>query len=172
MPPADSRLPRKRLRTRGWTRGAARIHGTAWFKNAPTLPAKINRPFEPESDDDSPPQTPTLPRSTHVKLYIGGKQARPTPATAWRCVRPMDDCWGSSAGQSQGHSQRGRGGAQARRGRKLRRTIARRFSTTARRIFPSADEIAHRLADVVGEEQAAAEVELSIGAFFRMRRGR
>ncbi len=57
--------------------------------------------------------------------------------------------------------------ARPHRGRRPPRTIAPRFFTTARRIFRSGgDEIAHRLAAVVGEKQAAAEVSLSIERIF------
>src|ERR1700737_21688 len=45
-----------------------------WFKNAPALPA-AKPPAEKKSIEDSDPATPAIDRT--VKLYIGGKQARP-----------------------------------------------------------------------------------------------
>src|SRR6202158_3562533 len=45
-----------------------------WFKSAPMLPAARSAPAE-KSPDDSSPATPAIDRT--VKLYIGGKQARP-----------------------------------------------------------------------------------------------
>src|SRR5438046_2705689 len=48
----------------------------AWFKNAPALPAA--KPAPPEaSNDETESATPALDIDRTVKLYIGGKQARP-----------------------------------------------------------------------------------------------
>ena len=73
-----------------------------------------------------------------------------------------------SPGKSQRHSQRGGSRAQSRRpGQRRRRTIAPRFFITARKILSQRrEEIVHRLAAVVGEKQAAAEVELRHRAHF------
>ena len=80
----------------------------AWFKNAPALPAAKPAPAEQKSTDDSDPATPAIDRT--VKLYIGGKQARPDSGYSME-VRAADGRLLGEAplGQSQRHSQRGRG---------------------------------------------------------------
>jgi len=75
----------------------------AWFKHAPTLAsatvdekspvvAKDARDGARLSDQDNVADTSTPAIDRTVKLYIGGKQARPDPATAWKCARLMAAC--------------------------------------------------------------------------------
>jgi len=111
------------------------MHGSRTRHTLP--PKKSIAPPEPESDDDSTASDANPPRSTAPSSFtLGGKQARPDSGYSMEVRAAMDDCWGSSAGNRKTSQTRSRRRARPRRGRKLRRTIAR-FSTTARRIFPS-----------------------------------
>ncbi|MFY9659254.1 MAG: aldehyde dehydrogenase family protein, partial [Terriglobales bacterium] len=142
----------------------------AWFKNAPTLPAKKSiAPPEPESDDDSTASDanpPAIDRT--VKLYIGGKQARPDSGYSME-VRAAD---GRLLGEAPlGNRKDIRNAVEAARkatawAKATAHNRAQVLYYCAENLSQRRDEIAHRLADVVGEEQAAAEVELSIGRIF------
>ena len=82
-----------------------------WFKSAPSLPAAKAAPAEhPEEDEDS--ANPPIDRT--VKLYIGGKQARPDSGYSIE-VRGRNGAtsWRSAIRESQRHPQRGGGCAQS-----------------------------------------------------------
>ena len=103
-----------------------------------------------------------------VKQYIGGKQARPDSGYSFPVYgRDGTAARRSAAGQSQGHSQRGRSRAQGREVGEDCRAHPRADSLLHRRKpDPAPGEITGRLAQVVGEEQAAAEVDAGIERIF------
>jgi aldehyde dehydrogenase (NAD+) len=138
----------------------------AWFKNAPMLPAE--KPAPPESEDDagSSSDMPAIDRT--VKLYIGGKQARPDSGYSME-VRAAD---GSLLGEAPlGNRKDIRNAVEA--ARKATAWVKATAHNRAQVLYYCAenlsqrrDEIAHRLAASVGEKQAAAEVDLSIERIF------
>ena len=129
----------------------------AWFKNAPALPALKPAATE-KSTEDSDSATPAIDHT--VKLYIGGKQARPDSGYSME-VRASDGRllgeapWEIEKTFEMQLSQHTR----PRPGQRARRTRAPRFSTTWQRILCSAVK---RLRTVwlewSGESQAAQEV--------------
>jgi aldehyde dehydrogenase (NAD+) len=144
----------------------------AWFKNAPTLPAEKPAPPEPELDEDSTASgtpalgTPAIDRT--VKLYIGGKQTRPDSGYSME-VRASD---GRLLGEAPlGNRKDIRNAVEAARkaaawGRATAHNRAQVLYYSAENLSQRRDEIAQRLAAVVGEKQAAAEVDLSIERIF------
>jgi aldehyde dehydrogenase (NAD+) len=144
----------------------------AWFKNAPALPAE-KAPPEAELDEDStasgvdtPASTPAIDRT--VKLYIGGKQARPDSGYSME-VRAAD---GRLLGEAPlGNRKDIRNAVEAAQkaaswGKATAHNRAQVLYYSAENLSQRRDEIAHRLAAVVGEKQAAAEVDLSIERIF------
>src|ERR1019366_7065264 len=149
-----------------------------WFKSAPMLPAvKTPPPREAESEDDSstpavaPASTPgidTPAMDRPVKLYIGGKQARPDSGYSME-VRAAD---GRLLGEAPlGNRKDIRNAVEAARkaaswAKATAHNRAQVLYYSAENLSQRRDEIAHRLAAVVGEKQAAAEVDLSIERIF------
>src|ERR1700730_1962848 len=145
-----------------------------WFKSAPTLPAeKTVAPPELESADDSDTTagtagivTPEIDRT--VKLYIGGKQARPDSGYYIE-VRATD---GRLLGEAPlGNRKDIRNAVEAARKaaswtKATAHNRAQVLYYSAENLSQRRDEIAHRLAAAVGEKQAAAEVDLSIERIF------
>src|ERR1700726_109827 len=137
----------------------------AWFKNAPALPALKLSPAE-KSTDDSDPTTPAIDRT--VKLYIGGKQARPDSGYSME-VRAAD---GRFLGEAPlGNRKDIRNAVEAAHkasgwARSTAHTRAQVLYYIAENLSQRGDEIARRLAAVVGETQAAAEVSLGIERIF------
>ncbi len=150
----------------------------AWFKNAPMLPAEAPRTLGTELDEDSvaPANTnddhspaldsPKIDRT--VKLYIGGKQARPDSGYSME-VRAAD---GRLLGEAPlGNRKDIRNAVEAARkasgwAKAPAHNRAQVLYYCAENLSQRGDEIARRLADAVGEKQAAAEVELSIERIF------
>ena len=142
----------------------------AWFKNAPTLPAKKSiAPFEPESDDDSTASDanpPAIDRT--VKLYIGGKQARPDSGYSME-VRAAD---GRLLGEAPlGNRKDIRNAVEAARNatgwaKSTAHNRAQVLYYLAENMIQRRDEIAGRLARAVGAEQAAVEVDLAVQRVF------
>jgi aldehyde dehydrogenase (NAD+) len=137
----------------------------AWFKNAPALPA-AKPPLQQKSNDDSNLATPAIDRT--VKLYIGGKQARPDSGYSME-VRAAD---GRLLGEAPlgnrkdirnaveaAHKASGWAKATAHNRAQVLYYIAENLSLRG-------EEIARGLAAVVGETQAAAEVNLGIERIF------
>jgi aldehyde dehydrogenase (NAD+) len=141
----------------------------AWFKNAPKLPA----PKTPsalakatEQDSSTPARTPDIDRT--VKLYIGGKQARPDSGYSIGVL--------ASDGRLLGEAPLGnrkdiRNAVEAARkatswAKATAHNRAQVLYYSAENLSQRRDEIAHRLEAVVGEKQAKAEVELSIERIF------
>jgi aldehyde dehydrogenase (NAD+) len=136
----------------------------AWFKNAPTLPA-AKAPAEQKSSDDSD-QAPSIDRT--VKLYIGGKQARPDSGYSME-VRSTD---GRLLGEAPlGNRKDIRNAVEAAHkasgwAKATAHSRAQVLYYIAENLSQRGDEIARRLAAVVGETQAAAEVSIGIERIF------
>jgi len=163
----------------------------AWFKNAPALPAEPTLPAEkqdstmerrapsPVQDDDEEKDaeagrgSPALHQSSPdidrtVKLYIGGKQARPDSGYSME-VRAAD---GRLLGEAPlGNRKDIRNAVEAARkaaswAKATAHNRAQVLYYIAENLSQRRKEIAHRLAAVVGEKQAASEVDLSIERIF------
>jgi aldehyde dehydrogenase (NAD+) len=138
----------------------------AWFKNAPMLPAEKPAPPELEDDASSPSDMPAIDRT--VKLYIGGKQTRPDSGYSME-VRSPD---GRLLGEAPlGNRKDIRNAVEAARkatswAKATAHNRAQVLYYSAENLSQRRDEIAHRLAAVVGEKQATAEVDLSIERIF------
>src|ERR1700716_402284 len=139
----------------------------AWFKNAPRLPAASPASSE-HSGDKSESATPILDIDRTVKLYIGGKQARPDSGYSME-VR-------SKTGQLIGEVGLGnrkdiRNAVEAARkasgwARTTAHNRAQILYYMAENLSQRRGEIEHRLAAAVAEPQAAAEVNASIERIF------
>src|SRR3984893_8893184 len=136
-----------------------------WFKNAPPVhrtPLAIDHPPEQPADFTAPPIDRT------VKLYIGGKQARPDSGYSIE-VRAAD---GRLLGEAPlGNRKDIRNAVEAARkatswAKATAHNRAQVLYYSAENLSQRRDEIARRLAAVVGERQAAAEVDLSIERIF------
>ena len=153
----------------------------AWFKNAPGLPeqkVKTSVPSAVEPDEESgvtqvSAQTPganlghpDIDRT--VKLYIGGKQARPDSGYCME-VHATD---GRLLGEAPlGNRKDIRNAVEAARkasgwAKATAHNRAQVLYYCAENLSQRREEIAHRLAAVVGEKQAASELELSIERIF------
>src|SRR6202047_4676853 len=147
----------------------------AWFKSAPTLPAEKTLALPAnESEEDSSASgidtpeidVPEIDRT--VKLYIGGRQARPD--SGYYIEVPAAN--GRLLGEGPlGNRKDIRNAVEAaRKAASWARTTAHNRAQvlyySAENLSQRRDEIAHRLAGVVGEKQAAAEVDLSIERIF------
>jgi len=149
-----------------------------WFKHAPRLPdggtgkspllAAEDAARNGATDFDSidAVSTPALDRT--VKLYIGGKQARPDSGYSME-VRAAD---GALLGEAPlGNRKDIRNAVEAARkaeswAKATTHNRAQVLFYCAENLSQRREEIAHRLARVVGEKQAAQEVELSIQRIF------
>ncbi len=145
----------------------------AWFKRAPRLPVEKQAPPEAELDEDStasgvntPTSGPDIDRT--VKLYIGGKQARPDSGYSLE-VRAAD---GRLLGEAPlGNRKDIRNAVEAARkatswAKATAHNRAQVLYYCAENLSQRRDEIAQRLAAVVGEKWAATEVEHSISRIF------
>jgi aldehyde dehydrogenase (NAD+) len=152
----------------------------AWFKNAPILPAeKKSQLPDAESDEASrsslsasrteaavPVDLPAIDRT--VKLYIGGKQARPDSGYSFE-VQAAD---GRSLGEAPlGNRKDIRNAVEAARKaaswtKATAHNRAQVLYYCAENLSQRRDEIANRLAAAVGEKQAVEEVDFSIERIF------
>ena len=136
----------------------------AWFKNAPVLPA-AKQPAEQKSPEDSD-ASPAIDRT--VKLYIGGKQARPDSGYSME-VHAAD---GRLLGEAPlGNRKDIRNAVEAaHKASGWAKTTAHNRAQVlyyiAENLSQRGDEIARRLAAAVGETQAASEVSLGIERIF------
>jgi aldehyde dehydrogenase (NAD+) len=137
----------------------------SWFKHAPKLPAsKTLVPAEAEEPEQT--SAPAIDRT--VKLYIGGKQARPDSGYSME-VRAAD---GRLLGEAPlGNRKDIRNAVEAARkaeswAKATAHNRAQVLYYCAENLSQRSEEIVHRLAAVVGEKQAAAEVDLSIQRIF------
>jgi aldehyde dehydrogenase (NAD+) len=153
----------------------------AWFKNAPRLPAEnTSTPAKRESLAAAVPEEesatgdgagtsndkPAIDRT--VKLYIGGKQARPDSGYSLE-VRAAD---GRLLGEAPlGNRKDIRNAVEAAHKatawtKATAHNRAQVLYYCAENLSQRRDEIAHGLAAAVGEKQAAAEVDASIERIF------
>src|SRR5436309_9878008 len=137
----------------------------AWFKNAPVLPAPKAAAGEKPSDD-SDVALPAIDRT--VKLYIGGKQARPDSGYSME-VHGAD---GRLLGEAPlGNRKDIRNAVEAARkaegwGKATGHNRAQVLYYIAENLSQRREEIAARLSAVVGKKQAEAEVSLGIERIF------
>src|ERR1700688_1744224 len=136
-----------------------------WFKHAETLPA-ANAPATKQVEEKPDASTSAIDRT--VKLYIGGKQARPDSGYSLE-VRSPD---GRLLGEAPlGNRKDIRNAVEAARkaeawAKATAHNRAQVLYYCAENLAQRRGEIARRLADVVGEKQATAEVELGIERIF------
>ena len=137
----------------------------SWFQNAAKLPA-VHSPAVTQVEDESQPSTAAIDRT--VKLYIGGKQARPDSGYSME-VRSPD---GFLLGEAPlGNRKDIRNAVEAAHkaeawGKATAHNRAQVLYYCAENLSQRRDEIIRRLAAVVGERQAAAEVDLGIERIF------
>ena len=139
-------------------------HGSRMRRRLP--PAKAAPAEHPEERSRIPMRTPAIDRT--VKLYIGGKQARPDSGYSME-VRGADGRLLGEAplGIAKTFATRWRPRTRRPDGRRPQRTTVRRF------LYYMAENLSQRrrrdcgrLAQAVGETQAAAEVSMSIERIF------
>jgi aldehyde dehydrogenase (NAD+) len=137
----------------------------AWFKQAPPVhstPLAIDQPPEVAGDFSSPPMDRT------VKLYIGGKQARPDSGYSM-AARAAD---GRMLGEAPlGNRKDIRNAVEAARkaeawGTATAHNRAQVLYYIAENLSERGEEIATRLSAVVGKKQAEMEVRLGIERIF------
>jgi aldehyde dehydrogenase (NAD+) len=134
-----------------------------WFKNAPKLSATKTAVLNAEEPDSA---TPAIDRT--VKLYIGGKQARPDSGYSIE-VRSTD---GRLLGEAPlGNRKDIRNAVEAARkadswARATAHNRAQILYYCAENLSQRRDEVLRRLAAAVGSKQAAAELDLGIERIF------
>jgi aldehyde dehydrogenase (NAD+) len=137
----------------------------SWFKNAAKLPA-VHSPAVTQVEDESQPSTPAIDRT--VKLYIGGKQARPDSGYSMEVRSPDGHLLGEAP---LGNRKDIRNAVEAARkaeawGKATAHNRAQVLYYCAENFSQRRDEIIRRLAPVVGEKQAAAEIDLGVERIF------
>jgi aldehyde dehydrogenase (NAD+) len=136
-----------------------------WFKNASPLPAASAAAAE-MSEPGNDPTSPAIDRT--VKLYIGGKQARPDSGYSME-VRAAS---GRLLGEAPlGNRKDIRNAVEAARKatawtKATAHNRAQVIYYLAENLSQRREEISHRLAEMVGATQAAAEMERSIERVF------
>jgi aldehyde dehydrogenase (NAD+) len=135
-----------------------------WFKHAPRLTSAAARPAAQKEDLDS--SSPSIDRT--VKLYIGGKQARPDSGYSMQVHSPDGHLLGEAP---LGNRKDIRNAVEAARkaegwAKATAHNRAQVLYYCAENLAPRRDEIRRRLAAVVGEKQAAAEVDLAVQRIF------
>src|SRR5436309_3375278 len=137
----------------------------AWFKHAPALkPAKLAGGAAREQDADA--AVPTIDRT--VKLYIGGKQARPDSGYSIE----VRGAYGRLLGEAPlGNRKDIRNAVEAARkaegwAKATAHARAQVLYYIAENLSQRGEEIAGRLAAAVGREQAQAEVRTGIERIF------
>jgi aldehyde dehydrogenase (NAD+) len=137
----------------------------SWFKNAAKLPA-VHSPAVTQVEDESEASTPAIDRT--VKLYIGGKQARPDSGYSMEVRSPDGHLLGEAP---LGNRKDIRNAVEAARkaeawGKATAHNRAQVLYYCAENLAQRRDEIVRRLAAVIGEKQAAAELDLSVERIF------
>ncbi|MGB8062814.1 MAG: aldehyde dehydrogenase family protein [Candidatus Sulfotelmatobacter sp.] len=135
-----------------------------WFKHAPKLPASDAPAVTETTSPDS--SVPAIDRT--VKLYIGGKQARPDSGYSIE-VRAQDGRLLGEAPFGNRKDIRNAVEAAAKAQSWAKATAHNRAQVLyycAENLELRRHEIVHRLAAVVGEKQAAAELDLGIQRIF------
>jgi aldehyde dehydrogenase (NAD+) len=137
----------------------------AWFKNAPKLPA-APAPPPPKTDEEPQGRTPAIDHT--VKLYIGGKQARPDSGYSME-VRSTDGHLLGEASLGNRKDIRNAVEAAHRADAWTKATAHNRAQVLyycAENLSQRRDEIVGRLTAVVGAKQAVAELDLGIERIF------
>ena len=135
-----------------------------WFKNAPALPAAKQSSLEESEESD----TAAAAIDRTVKLYIGGKQARPDSGYSMQ-VRSRD---GEPLGEVPlGNRKDIRNAVEAARkatawGKSTAHNRAQVLYYIGENLAQRRDEIARRLARAVGNSQAEAEIDRGIERIF------
>jgi aldehyde dehydrogenase (NAD+) len=135
----------------------------AWFQNAPPLPSSTPAPA---NDQSVSADVNAIDRT--VKLYIGGKQARPDSGYSMEVRSPNGQLLGEAG---LGNRKDIRNAVEAARkaggwGKTTAHNRAQVLYYFAENLSQRREEISHRLAAAVGEAQAAAEVNTSIERIF------
>jgi aldehyde dehydrogenase (NAD+) len=135
-----------------------------WFKNAPMLPA--SPALAAPNDHEEPDGAPAIDRT--VKLYIGGKQARPDSGYSMEVRSPEGKLLGEAP---LGNRKDIRNAVEAARKAEAwpKATAHNRAQVLfylAENLSQRREEIARRLAAAVGEQQAEREVETGISRIF------
>jgi len=137
----------------------------AWFKNLPKLAARrLAAPANDGEEIDS--ATPAIDRT--VKLYIGGKQARPDSGYSMEVRSPEGKLLGEA---SLGNRKDIRNAVEAARkaeswAKATAHNRAQVLYYCAENLSQRGNEILRRLAMAVGDKQAAAELDLGIQRIF------
>ncbi len=135
------------------------------FKNAPRLPSSAkSAPLVDEAQTET--STPAIDRT--VKLYIGGKQARPDSGYSMEVRSPEGKLLGEAP---LGNRKDIRNAVEAARkaegwAKATAHNRAQVLYYCAENLELRRDEITRRLGAIVGEKQAAAEVDLGIQRTF------
>src|ERR1700689_1008611 len=149
----------------GGREGLLEYLGRSWFKNAAKLPA-VYSPAIIEVEDEVQPSTPAIDRT--VKLYIGGKQVRPDSGYSMEVRSPDGHLLGEAP---PGTRKDIRNAVEAARkaeawGKATAHNRAQVLYYCAENLSQRRDEIIRRLTAVVGEKQAAAEIDLGVERIF------
>ena len=140
-----------------------------WFKNAPPLharPLAIDQPPEQLTESAAESLTPPIDRT--VKLFIAGKQARPDSGYSF----PVRAAGGRLLGEAPlGNRKDIRSAVEAARKatawpKSSAHTRAQVLYYVAENLSQRREEIASRLSEVVGKQQAESEVTASIERIF------
>ena len=144
-----------------------------WFKHAPKLapeksplPANSAGSGAPIFDEDYGTKTPAIDRT--VKLYIGGKQARPDSGYSMEVRSPDGGLLGEAPlGNRKDirNAVEAAGKAEA-WSKATAHTRAQVLYYCAENLAQRRDEVAHRLTQAVGEKQAVSEIEVGIQRIF------
>ncbi|MGC1449507.1 MAG: aldehyde dehydrogenase family protein [Candidatus Sulfotelmatobacter sp.] len=137
----------------------------AWFKHAPPLPP-ASAPVAAQTEERLDASTPAIDRT--VKLYIGGKQARPDSGYSMEVRSPEGRLLGEAP---LGNRKDIRNAVEAARkaepwAKATAHNRAQVLYYCAENLAQRRNEIIHRLAAAVGDRQAAAEVDLGIERIF------
>ena len=139
-----------------------------WFKNAPKLSAENSAIVAkaPNTDEREATGVPAIDRT--VKLYIGGKQARPDSGYSMEVHSPEGRLLGEA---SLGNRKDIRNAVEAARkaeawSKATAHTRAQVLYYCAENLAQRGMEILERLAASVGEKQAALELEIGIQRIF------
>jgi aldehyde dehydrogenase (NAD+) len=135
-----------------------------WFKHAPKLDSSFVSPAPPSQD--STDSGPSIDRT--IKLYIGGKQARPDSGYSMEVRSPDGTLLGET---SLGNRKDIRNAVEAARkaeswAKATAHNRAQVLYYCAENLALRRNEIARRLASAVGEQRATREVELGIERIF------
>ena len=140
----------------------------AWFQQAPQLTAVASTKPQNEVQQITPPSFTEPPLDRTVKLYIGGKQARPDSGYSMEVRGAGGELLGEA---SLGNRKDIRSAVEAARkadswSKATAHNRAQVLYYLAENLSQRAGEIAGRLAAAVGQQQAENEVRLSIERIF------